>query len=95
MSVKETVERAPRHRVTWPRAGDAEDSLRPLQARTAPEDQPADLRPERDRGEEPEDAWPSAFNQGHQFRDARTDARLGRKRHDDEDPVFVRGIKCG
>ena len=52
-------------------------SLRPLQTRAAPEDQPANLRPETDRSEKPEDARPADFDQRHFVRHRRTDARLG------------------
>ena len=38
-------------RILFLRAGHAQDALRPLQTRAAPENQPANLRPERDRGE--------------------------------------------
>ncbi len=58
-------------------AGHAEGSLRPLQARAAPENQPADLRPGAGRGEIAQDARPADFHQGHFVRHRRTDARLG------------------
>ena len=73
------------------RAGHAESSLRPLQTRAAPEDQPADVRPSEDRSQKSEDARPADFHQGHLLRDRRTDARLGREGDDDGDCVCLKG----
>ena len=58
-------------------AGNAEDSLRPLQARIAPENLTADLRAGTGGGEIAENARPADFHQGHFVRHRRADARLG------------------
>ena len=76
-------------RILYFRAGHAEDALRPLQARAAPENLAADVRAGTGRSEIAEDARPADFHQGHFVRHRRTDARLGRKRGDDENCVCV------
>ncbi len=72
------------------RAGHAEDPLRPLQARAAPENHPANLRPGAGRGESAQDARPADFHQGHFLRHRRAHARLGRKGGDDEDCFYLK-----